>query len=302
MSGDWITGAEIIQRYSKLAVEIGQACHDAKLQAYTESLLPILEESKLGHIPKYPPPNVNPYEHIQFTHNPRWDWPEDSSINQEAHAFVRAYKNGLYGGSRQDFCMELSSVRLLMKVSFNYDSNEMPCESRTFCFRIEDFTEWLNEYPPFQQKCMADSPERFEVFACSGRALAAREEAYPFYEKAIKEFLFTHREVNAWLGRSEDDHPAATSDLIPVNIPTSLWAGKTAEAVFTTLSEHQYTPAVIAFIIMEKVGGITKTDAGRLFYQDEIAKGVIQESRTYQRKIDALLSEAKTKYSFTFAG
>ena len=51
---------------------------------------------------------------------------------------------------------------------------------------------------------------------------------------------------------------------------------------------------------MEKVRGITKTDAGRLFYQDEISKDKIQDERTYQRKIDALLAEAKGKYLFTF--
>ena len=92
--------------------------------------------------------------------------------------------------------------------------------------------------------------------------------------------------------------PVAT--LISVNVPASSWAGKTAATVYSVLVDRGFAPAVIAFIIMEKVGGITKTDAGRLFYQDETSKGKIQDERTYQRKIDTLLVEAKDKYLFTF--
>jgi hypothetical protein len=88
--------------------------------------------------------------------------------------------------------------------------------------------------------------------------------------------------------------------LIPINIPASLWAGKTPEAIFTVLSKEKFAPEVIAYIIMEKVGGISKTDTGRMFYQKEISKGIELDNRTYQRKIDDLLEEAKSKYLFTF--
>lgn len=87
-----------------------------------------------------------------------------------------------------------------------------------------------------------------------------------------------------------------------VNVPSSLWAGKTPEAVFDSLDNQNFAPAVIASIIMKQVGGISKTDAGRLFYKDEIDKGIIQENRTYQRKIDSLLAAADEKFTFTFDG
>lgn len=101
--------------------------------------------------------------------------------------------------------------------------------------------------------------------------------------------------------------PSCSSDngertLITVNIPASLWAGKSPKAIFAVLSEKGFAPEVIAYVLMEKVGGISKTDAGRLFSQEDIAKGVEQEPRTYQRKIDGFLNDAKSKYSFIFEG
>lgn len=89
---------------------------------------------------------------------------------------------------------------------------------------------------------------------------------------------------------------------ITVNVPASLWAGKSPKAIFAILSEKDFAPEVIAHVLLEKAGGISKTDAGRLFSQEDIDKGVEQEPRTYQRKMDALLNEANSKYSFTFNG
>lgn len=89
---------------------------------------------------------------------------------------------------------------------------------------------------------------------------------------------------------------------IPVNVPTSLWAGKAPQAIFDYLSRENFAPEVIAYILMKKDGGVSKTDAGRMFYREAIDKGIEQDPRTYQRKIDDLLKEAKSKYSFTFEG
>ena len=87
---------------------------------------------------------------------------------------------------------------------------------------------------------------------------------------------------------------------IHVNVPNSLWAGKAPQAIFDYLSQENFAAAVIAYILMEKDGGVTKTDAGRMFCREAIDKGIEQDPRTYQRKIDDLLKEAKSKYSFAF--
>ena len=88
---------------------------------------------------------------------------------------------------------------------------------------------------------------------------------------------------------------------ISINVPISLWGGKTPQAIFDSLSQAKFAPEVIAYVLM-KNGGVTKTDAGRMFYQGARDKGVEQEPRTYQRKIDNLLKRANSKYSFAFKG
>ena len=83
MKTGWISGEKIMERYGKLAVEIGQACYDGILHPFTETLIPVVEESKLGHIPKYPPAGVNPRNHILYTHSPNWDWTEQLKLDLE---------------------------------------------------------------------------------------------------------------------------------------------------------------------------------------------------------------------------
>jgi hypothetical protein len=74
MNGGYITGKEIIGQCGKLAVEIGQACYDGTICAFTETLTPVVEGTKLGKIPKYPPVGVNPLDHVQYAISPKWDW------------------------------------------------------------------------------------------------------------------------------------------------------------------------------------------------------------------------------------
>ena len=84
-------------------------------------------------------------------------------------------------------------------------------------------------------------------------------------------------------------------DLIPVNVPASLWAGKPFEVAFKNL-EGKFAEEVIALILVEQMG-CDKKAAGAFFYPDD---GDYKEDRTYQRKIDRLIESAKTRYSFTF--
>jgi len=64
--GGLITGAEIMLQHGVLAVDIGQACYNGNLHAFTEARTPILENTKIAKIPKYPPPTVEPLEHVQY--------------------------------------------------------------------------------------------------------------------------------------------------------------------------------------------------------------------------------------------
>ena len=212
MPGEWITGADIIRDYGNLAVEIGQACYDEELHAFTEALFPVLEETKLGHIPKYPPPDVDPYEYIQFVSWPKWTWAEllgnPPEVNQDALGFVRRAKLGLYGNNIREYFIrvaeEVAAIDLMEK-SYNYCSDRIHCESRTFCFKIEGFTEWLNNNPFFHQERFACTPDRFKELIDYGRPLATTEEAYLKYMEKIKEFLFKRSEVEAWLNAGREN-------------------------------------------------------------------------------------------------
>ena len=72
---EWISGKEIMAVYGKAATEIGQECYDGVLHAYiADVLMPVLEKSKIARIPTHPPVGVDPYDHIQYTATPSWDW------------------------------------------------------------------------------------------------------------------------------------------------------------------------------------------------------------------------------------
>lgn len=118
MTGKWITGKEIMENYGKAAVEIGQACYDGILKAFTADVLtPVLEESKLGHIPKYPPVGVNPCDHIQYTATPNWDWSGhvrfDRQKLREEYAYLRAEYDDISRNSSPDECPEFDDFILM---------------------------------------------------------------------------------------------------------------------------------------------------------------------------------------------
>lgn len=85
---------------------------------------------------------------------------------------------------------------------------------------------------------------------------------------------------------------------IPINIPHSLWAGKTLPVAYSTLAERGYEPCVIA-AILEKLSS-NKTECGRALAQDELTQGVERDPKTYQNKFKHLLEEANSKYLLTF--
>ena len=83
--------------------------------------------------------------------------------------------------------------------------------------------------------------------------------------------------------------------LVSVNVPPWLWAGKTAKAVFGALRDLGYDDALIALVISEKCRS-TKTDTGRLFLPEG------SDDSVYRRKLDTLMEEGKQRYTLTFNG
>ena len=83
--------------------------------------------------------------------------------------------------------------------------------------------------------------------------------------------------------------------LIPVNVPASLWAGKTAKVAFKNL-EGEFAEEIIAYILVEKMKH-AKTEAGSLFYPDD---GEYKENSVYVKKINTLLEKANGLYLLTF--
>lgn len=92
-----------------------------------------------------------------------------------------------------------------------------------------------------------------------------------------------------------------TNKKIIVNVDPSIWAGIAKERAFSALREYGFSDEVIAFILVKKLA-IAKAEAGRLFYQSEIARGDERDISTYTRKIDNLLDKANKMYVFTFLG
>lgn len=83
-----------------------------------------------------------------------------------------------------------------------------------------------------------------------------------------------------------------------INIPPSLWAGKTLPVARSTLADEGYEPCVIA-VILGKLSN-NKTECGRTLAQDQLTQGVEHDPKTYQNKFKNLLEEANSKYLFTF--
>jgi hypothetical protein len=88
--------------------------------------------------------------------------------------------------------------------------------------------------------------------------------------------------------------------LIPLNVPLSLWAGKTPQQAYAALKDS-FAPEIIA-VILEKLD-CNKTDGGRLLSPEEVDKKgtpIEKDAGTYQRNVSKLLKKANSKYSLTF--
>ncbi|MDR0881615.1 MAG: hypothetical protein LBP55_03615 [Candidatus Adiutrix sp.] len=72
---EWITGQKVMKDYGLSAAGLGEHCYSGKLTAYIAEIeKPIYELSKIQRVPEYPPPGVDPHDHIQSGEEVRWDW------------------------------------------------------------------------------------------------------------------------------------------------------------------------------------------------------------------------------------
>ena len=76
---------------------------------------------------------------------------------------------------------------------------------------------------------------------------------------------------------------------MPVNVPLSLCAGKTPQAVFDALKELGYDDGLIALVIDEKCNA-TKTEKGRPFLPGG------SDDSVYRRRLDTLVAAAQERY------
>jgi len=210
----WVTGTDIMEQYGKAATEIGQACYDGVLHAFTADVLePVFEESKLPHIPLFPPVGVNPLDHVQYTAKASWDWgdylckdtePEPQSkylekwsfadeigiditkLNKEAIEVV--YKKAIEKRKSPfrvtDECM---AVAHLMEHCYAYlQTGAITTRSRTVCFLYPMFYEWYKGFP--------------------GKEACEESEPAEEYTRIIASLWFKEDEVKAWSGaRAQDE-------------------------------------------------------------------------------------------------
>jgi len=212
MPGGWITGADVMQEHGVLAIEIGQACYDGKLHAYTETGTAVLEKTKLAHVPIYLPAGADQLDHIQYTHSPEWDWP-GTEVNRARLYYLLAVEGGALGEATRRISEEareryerlgLVSIEdkdrdaYRKRASFDILPVGIDQPSAPFCFRFEDFIAWLNNSIDEARARFADWPERF-MRRASGGQLATGDEFFFQYESIMKILLFQRSEVDAWL-------------------------------------------------------------------------------------------------------
>jgi len=171
---------------------------------------------------------------------------------------------------------------------------------------LDDFLSSFNADD--KEKTLASFFPAARIYLISGITVADKAQAvrllhengYPF-QREVKGLSKTY--VDKVLASTEtasahisvDPATAVSDNLIPVNVPASMWAGKPFAEAFRCL-HGKYANEIIAKILIEKMG-CEKTQAGLLFYPDD---GNYKENRTYQRKIDTLINEANRRYSLTF--
>jgi hypothetical protein len=219
MPGEWITGADVMQTHGMLAVEIGKACYDEKLHAFTETLIPILEETKIGKIPKYPPIGVDRFQYIQYGPVVEWDWSNAGyeKGNAEALCAARSQIPNRYDKENQDlYEIEVKRTALLfMSTCYDYICNAEG-EIKTFCFLIYDFKIWIANEPNYTLNYQIENigtkiyKHRLKCNASIAEMILRddEEKINEIYINTIKGLLFKQAEIAAWVHPVGQESPS----------------------------------------------------------------------------------------------
>lgn len=241
MAGDWITGEELMQEYGLAAAEIGKACYDGTIHAFTaDTLIPVIEESKIAHIPKYPPVGVNPKDHVQYTYAPRWNWdeylrpsPEDIPEDTPQMEFLSWDKLGQEGSEKEKnkdasvwidtskinsdaykAAFELltrlknntfniqSAALSLMETSFYYCDNTIDGDRKTLCFLFNMYRNWIH---------ILEGKTKGTKLELSEGELTRR------YKQDLAGCWYKRSEVDEWRGAGINSNPVS-----PINCPSEL--------------------------------------------------------------------------------
>jgi hypothetical protein len=87
------------------------------------------------------------------------------------------------------------------------------------------------------------------------------------------------------------------TERIPLNVPPSLWAGRSAVEAADALKAAGYDANLIAYVLVKKMGK-PKLPVGRLLFPPP--PGQEKNDSTYLRKIDAAIRRITSKYRITF--
>jgi len=203
--GGWITGKEVAEKYGVRAVDIGQACYEGKLQAFTEDGELIVEETKVIKVPMFPPDGVIPIDYARFENRPFWNWRNKKVVNQDAlrrasHTLSLCFFRERGIRDTEEY------ARRHMEASFWYlfIDNEQRGLMRVFPFRFHDYIE-----------CSSDDSEEYKIFTSDTDkdraysrdvyALSEAREVLPKYKAHIEAFTFRYSDVAAWQGLSSPE-------------------------------------------------------------------------------------------------
>ena len=147
------------------------------------------------------------------------------------------------------------------------------------------------------------------IYGMVGKQVPSAKDVASSYSQQIGEMWFNEQDVERWVGESpvalapqqvqSGDETTLDTISTPLNIPPSLWAGKTPDVACQNLKEHGFDNSIIVYIIREKLGK-SKAEAGRYAFGEVISKGNEKENSTYARTTDQYIKEVTSRYKLTF--
>lgn len=159
----WISGADIMLEYGKLAVGIGQACHEEKLHAFSETLSPVYD---YGRIIKYYQDNTEAREKALEDYKIEF---KDVSVQGQGNEYTQEYFDSIQE--------DIDRIRDLAWPP------ELPY-GEVFWFRFDDYKVFKLDYGLYKKE-LSPNPTDGELFNN--------------YKEFMRSMLFKRDEVVTWL-------------------------------------------------------------------------------------------------------